>query len=512
MLLRRVSASFSAQLWSLSLTLGDRIVLVGILLRSWGADVYGDWVTLLATAGLISMGEMGLNIYFGNKWQQAYAQQNETEFQRFIGISLSTYFILGMGLGALAVWFVLCNDLTQVLSLQVFNTQSAVYVFLLLSGMQSLRVMRASISQIYRGRNQFAAGILTSSIVSFSTIILAGIAALLDAGPLIIAVIYLLCDLVAGWGIMLFDLRCRFPQLRFRLERPTCLELKHMLGHGKWYGFLQGAPVAWLQVPVLVIGILGLGGATLVSFLLPRTVVNFARQVTEMLSRSVAVETAATFHLGDKTRLTSTLSAFGTFLSGLTGAIVGGLMLFGAPVIAFWSGKPELFDPWIFFWLLAPSALIAPALPLKNILILGNFPRPVGMASLMQILLGLPFCYGLARSYGIAGAAAGLAVGEALALGVYLPLTGYHHICKGYLRYFVGCLSVFIIASSWCYFAAWVILYAIGARSFMNFVISGILWGLIGFLPALIIAVPPDKRTNLLNKGLGWVQSMQNHP
>ena len=57
----------------------------------------------------------------------------------------------------------------------------------------------------------------------------------------------------------------------------------------------KGAPIAWLQVPVLVISSLGLGAALLVSFTLARTLVNFAHQISDMLARSVGVEMATNF-------------------------------------------------------------------------------------------------------------------------------------------------------------------------------------------------------------------------
>src|SRR5688572_11215875 len=106
-MLRRISINFVAQLSSLALTLGDRIIVIGILLRVWDADTYADWATILAAAGLISMGEFGLNVYFGNKWQHAYAYRDERAFQRIISVSLSVYLMLGTVLAVLALAFAL---------------------------------------------------------------------------------------------------------------------------------------------------------------------------------------------------------------------------------------------------------------------------------------------------------------------------------------------------------------------------------------------------------------------
>lgn len=509
-MLRRISTSFLAQLWALVLSMGDRVILVGILLRVWGADIYADWATIFATVGLISMGEMGLNIYFGNGWQRAYAQKDEVGFQRFIGISLFTYLILGVCLATLVVGFALFSGFASKFSLHAFDSRTVLFVFSILTASQLLVVMRGSISQMYRGRGEFTAGIWIVSLVPLSKMLLAIIAVLLGASPLIVAVIYLLCEFIVGWGVMLFDLKRRFSHLRFRPERPTRSELGNMFKHGKWYAFIQGAPIAWLQIPILIISSLSLGSAALISFVLARTLVNFSRQITEMLSRSVGVEVATSFHLDDKTHLSSTLTTFGTFLSGLTGTIIGGSIIFGPPFTTIWSGNPSLFDPWVFFWLLIPSVVISPALPLKNLLMLGNLPRPVGITSFTQVIIGLILCYGLAHYYGVVGAAAGLAIGEAFALGIFLPYVGYHHIGKGYVHYFLTCVVVFIPTSLWSGFVAWLTLSIIGADSIPNFLGSCILWSLLGATPALALAIPLDRRKHIIQLAIVRIHGLRN--
>ena len=301
------------------------------------------------------------------------------------------------------------------------------------------------------------------------------------------------------------DIRYRFPDLHLRPKPPTLEELAAMLHKARWYGPMQGVPIAWLQIPILMIGTFGLGGAALVSFIVSRTLVNLTRKITNLLAVSVGVETASMFHLDNKREIVRVVSGFGQFLSAIGGAIAGGLMLFGEPIIVLWTGKPEFFDPWILFWLLAPSILVAPALPLKNILMLGNLPRPVGLASLAQLIIGLILCYVLARTYGIIGAAAGLGLGESLALGILLPALAHHHIGLAYPRYFARCLLSFVLAASWCGATAWSTLSLIGAESIELFILSGVVWMSLGFTPALLFAIPPQQRTHLIEIGCSWV-------
>ncbi|MDH3742673.1 MAG: hypothetical protein OER56_13860, partial [Hyphomicrobiales bacterium] len=384
-MLRRVSTSFAAQIWALFLALADRLILVAVLLRFWGTDLYADWAIIFAAANLISMGELGLNVYLGNAWQRAFAHKDEVQFQRLVSVSLTIYLGLTAILMVTAFPAAFAVDLGNRLSLQIVDGNTAIQILAILIVAFALRILRGSISQIYRGRGHFAAGTIVNSLSTAALIIAVVMAALLGGSPVHVALTYLAVDSIFGLGIMLYDLKRRFPHLRFSPQVPDSAELIDMTGHGKWYAVLQAAPIAWLQVPVLMIAGLGLGGLAVVSFVVLRTLVNFARQIPEMLARSVGVETAGDFHLGDKDRLWRIFKVFGPFLSALTGAFAGGLFVFAAPFTALWTGRPEAYNAWIVFWLLAPVIMVAPATPLRNLLTLGNVPRPVALAQMAQL-------------------------------------------------------------------------------------------------------------------------------
>src|ERR1035437_1018351 len=117
---------------------------------------------------------------------------------------------------------------------------------------------------------------LVDSAVPTSPLILVGLAAHCAAGPTMIALIYLLCDVSVGWGGMLWDLSRRWPDLDFVPKTPTWVETSYMMKHVKWFAVQQGVPIAWLQVPVILLGLVGVTGSALVSFVVLRTLVNFA--------------------------------------------------------------------------------------------------------------------------------------------------------------------------------------------------------------------------------------------
>jgi len=119
--LRRVAASLGVQIATLGVSFADRFVLVGILLRAWGTDRYADWATLAAAAGLITLGELGLNVYFGNAWQNAHAEGDEKRFRRLIGLSLTAYAVIGASIAGLSLLFVALVDPGAVFSLKAMG-------------------------------------------------------------------------------------------------------------------------------------------------------------------------------------------------------------------------------------------------------------------------------------------------------------------------------------------------------------------------------------------------------
>ena len=498
-MLRRVAASFAVQLGTLAVSFADRIVLVGILLRVWGTDLYSDWATLLAAAGLVTLGELGLNVYFGNHWQRAHAEADAPRFQRMLGLSLTTYTVIGAVLAALVLLFIFTVDLSAEFSLKALTPGEASLVFVLLAGAALLRVLRGSVSQIYRGRGQFAVGLWVDLVPVVAGVAFVGAAVVIGAGPLMAAAIYMAVDLTFGWSVMLWDQRRRYPDLRYCFAIPTTAELRDLLQKAGGYALLQGTPIAWLQAPVLMIGLLGYSGRALVSFILARTLVNFTRQIATMLTLSVGVEIAAARHAGDAAAISRTIPEFGRFLGGTIGAVASGLAIFAAPLVTIWSGQPELVDVGVLLWLLAPAVLIVPALPIAAVLSYVNQPGPSAKSGLVQLGLGLAAAVTLSVPFGLYGIAAGLALGEATALGVVLPLLARRASQDdvGYVRYLLICVGMFAAAAIWSAAGAWGALWLVSSPTIFGFIGAGAIWGAIGFLPALYVSASKRYRANI---------------
>ena len=86
--LRRATSNIAAQVVSLAAGVFDRIVLVGLLLRVWGAETFADYAIVQSWAALLLMVELGAQIYFQNEEQRAFVRDDKPRFRRLASIHL----------------------------------------------------------------------------------------------------------------------------------------------------------------------------------------------------------------------------------------------------------------------------------------------------------------------------------------------------------------------------------------------------------------------------------------
>jgi peptidoglycan biosynthesis protein MviN/MurJ (putative lipid II flippase) len=121
------------------------------------------------------------------------------------------------------------------------------------------------------------------------------------------------------------------------------------------------------------------------------------------------------------------------------------------------------------------------------------------MSGLLQLGLGLAAAAALSVPFGLYGIAAGLALGEAIALGVVLPLLARRASQDdvGYVRYLLICIRMFAAAAIWSAAVAWGALWLISSPTIFGFIGAGAIWGAIGFLPALYVSASKRYRANI---------------
>ena len=86
--LKRMTSNVAAQIFAVAASLIDRIILVGFLIRGWGADVFADYSVIQSASTLLLIAELGIQIYFQNIQQAAFVAGDKTAFRRAAAVHL----------------------------------------------------------------------------------------------------------------------------------------------------------------------------------------------------------------------------------------------------------------------------------------------------------------------------------------------------------------------------------------------------------------------------------------
>lgn len=500
-MLARVAKNAAAQSLSQVVLFADRFLVVGILLRSWGTQVYSEWALLLSCVGLLSLGELGLSIYYGNVYQKAWAAADAKRFQRMVSVAITFSGVVAAFLGCFALVYLTIADLPEKLSIKALPHADAVVVAVLMGTLTLSRIARGAISQIYRGRQEFAVGKIVDLLPFASVVVVASLAGLMGAGPVLVAGGYLASDLIAGWGATVWSLNKRYPDLHIKPAYPSRPELFDLVHHVKWLAVQFAGPVAWLQIPVLALGYVGVASVSLVGFVVLRTLVNFMRSLSMMVSEGSGFETAVIHNAGRTDEAMRNLLMIGPSLAAFSASMAVAVVAFGQPMVSIWTGRPELYDGGVVFSLLASAVLAAPAAPIASHLLYANILRPLTIALLIQYAIGLSACTVLARAYGAVGAAAGLALGEVIGQAVALPLLAARFLNGfGYLRYLLWCLLAMILAGSWCSGVGLGVLFIFDTSHWLGLIVAGAAWSVLGLVPAVALTLPAQQRRQLTTR------------
>lgn len=445
-LARRAARNFGAQVAGFAATVADRLILTGLLVRAWGVNLFSDWSTLIAAAGLLAMADLGFQTFLGNTLTKAGVRNHDRTFARLVSLGVTFYLILAGLLIIGAAVFVGMVDIGEWLHLHDGRLAT---VLLLLLLYQTLRVSRSAFVQVLRGRgdNHMIAWTEVRSQIATVACVSGAVAA--GAPPVVAAIVMLMAELLFGFGWSLLEVRRRFPQVSLRPGWPTRARARGGLAALRWYALFGISSYAWLNVPVLILAWLGLAGAPLASFVLQRTLVNFSRTVATQLANAIGLELARIHEEGRQGELRAAIVTVARFNIALSGLAAAGLVIFGRDLIALWTGRADLGSLVVLALLLAPVIAVACSSPLIQLSIYSGKLKAVSVAFIAQLVLGLPAAAFAGRIWGVTGFAAGLAAGEILALAIVLPALTAKKFHIAYLPIVATCAATLSVTLAW---------------------------------------------------------------
>jgi O-antigen/teichoic acid export membrane protein len=490
---RKSIANLGSQVLNFAISCGDRIILVAILIRTWGAHAYSDWTTLLAASALFSLAEIGFQIQYGNRLAAAHARSDLAAFLSTLSIGIIFYASMAISLLAGLAAFVSFADFGSVFRLTAFDRLEASVVFQYLGASSILRIARASLSQLYRGRGEFHRGILVDAVVNALTIGTAIAAVSAGAAPKQLAFIYLGAELLFGWGGMLTDIIRRYGKF-FRLRLPPRAEVVTVARTLSLYGLVQGLPTVALSGPILVMSALSLGGSGLVSYVVQRSLFNFGKSLSTMVTVAVGVELADLAHRGAQRDLQTGIRILARLSASLAGLLAAGLLCFGPTFVGIWTGDPTLVSIPMMVALLVPAVATAAATPLTMVSMYADRPHAAAAGLSVQIAIGIPAAVLGGLLFQVTGVAFGVAIGEVVGNGFVSARLAARTFGMTYSSLLRDSSVASAVAIGWAGIAGGLISEIIEPDGLASIGVAIILWIGLGAVPPFILLLPIELR------------------
>ncbi|BBE72932.1 hypothetical protein [Oharaeibacter diazotrophicus] len=490
--LKRIGGNVAAQGLALAASLVDRVVLVGLMLRAWGPDLFADYAVLQSWATLLAVGDFGVQIYFQNVERSALARGDRAAFRRFAAIHL---WLLVVFCGALALVGLASLPFATALARNApLDTAETVLVLVLIGAGSLSAVVRSAVTTRSIALGDFARITLIGAVGQLALTVTSSAAVLLGAGPVVLAALFFLLFGVVIQVLTARDCSVRHPGTAVRPARPTRAELADLGSHLGWLGAVSLAPTVLLLLPVVLFGLFGLSGAAIAGFLLLRTLVNLLRQFFQFAALGAGLEISTHAHGGDFARAWRLSAAIGRWIS-VVGAVASvGLLCFGREVVTLWSGSPALYDPAVAAWLALAVVATGPFQQILALLQFTNQSRIPGQLRLVQMVAAAAMVpVGLAAS-GVAGAAAALTLAEIFACVVALPALARSRRFPGLATELGGAGALSLAAAVWAGAVGWALEQATAPTSLAGSLAVGAAWAALGALPPVIAALPPTLR------------------
>lgn len=396
------------------------LMLVPVYLTHWGAQVYGEWLTMYAVVGYLSSLDFGMYTAVVNRLTQQYALKDRAGYARTYATGLRFYVLLAtVGLAVVGAGVALTR-LSRWLGLRETPPWQASIVMLLLAAQLFWAMPVGFMASVYRSAGDLSTTVWIGNAQRGATYGLVAAALVLGANMTQVAALQLAPLLVIG-SIVYFASRRRFGTW-LGTGRDTDWSLLRLLV-GPSLGFLAVVLSNALvqQGSVLLISST-LGGVTVALFATSRTVINLVRQGVGLMNNALWPDVTTLDAQGLHQRLRRMHHLLVAVSSAAAIAAAAALWYIGDDIVRVWTSvrlEPDLrlmraLSLWV--------ALQAPWLASSLVPAASNRNTRLAWSYLASAVVGLVTAGLLLRSVGVVGIPLGLMVGEAIAC--------YHFVVK----------------------------------------------------------------------------------
>jgi len=394
-----------------------QVVTVPILLRAWGAALYGTWLVLSAIPGYLALSDVGFGTVAANEMTIRVAAGDRrgalAVFQStWVLVTLLTV-VIGLAVAAAAALL----PVSPLMTGPAATASQVRATFVLLSISALIAIQNTLILAGFRCNGRFASGgLILASARLTDALILAGVAG--AGGSLVMAAATGLAARVATTLMFAFLMLRATPWLAFDVRYASAGSVRALLRPAAAFMAFPAADAISLQGMILVVGAV-LGPVSAAGFSTMRTLTRFALQCVEAVKKSFWPEMSMAYGAGNG-KLARTLHRYACqYALLLSLAAIAVLSTTGHGIYTMWTHGRLAFQPSTFYLLLALVACNSLWSASSIATMAANRHVRCGAVFLGTAILSVALALPAVRRLGTAGAAAALLVAD-LSMGWYV--------------------------------------------------------------------------------------------
>jgi O-antigen/teichoic acid export membrane protein len=391
-----IAKNFAANSFGMGVNFVNQIAMVPLFITHWGVDKYADWILITSFSSFFAMTDLGLNRASNNEFVIKYQQKDfetcvklQTNAFLFI-LSVFTVFVLAFSIIS-TIW-----GFNGILGISVFSETQTSAAFILLLSDVFLTMYGRVYHGVFRATSRTHIAIVIDNLVRVANVIILFFGIYLKIDIVLMLVVYLTPTLAAIFCKHFYSRK--IFRMRFSLRKFDSNVFKLLIKPSLAFMFFPLGQAVSSQGLVLVVSTV-LGPVILVAFTTTRTLVNFLRQLMNMLSTSINPEICAAYGRKDNKTILDIYhrSLLITFIVTMSSILI--LSFAGKYIYYEWTKNAILFNN-VFFMGMLFSMLFSCLWGLSSVIPLAtNTHGRFTIAFLISQLGGVTMCFVFLKIY-----------------------------------------------------------------------------------------------------------------
>ncbi|WP_162893947.1 hypothetical protein, partial [Acinetobacter soli] len=378
-----------------------QLIMVPLLIFSWGGELYGEWIILYTIPGILSLTDLGIISSSNNKIDELcvtgkYLSANKIYFSSLVALFLISVFVI---LFSVILWMVFERNITSMFHILEVNEIRSILFYLILDSL--LIILFNHNTGLYRSIDSFQNTTNWQTIGRIIPLLIFCFSAVLFK-EIIISVLVMLISRLLIVFMMIVDLRKKIYWIKKDWLRTNRKEVKKIFSSSLGFLSLPISNIITLQLTIILIAMLS-NPLMVATFSALRTFTRLIPQFVSIVGKSLWSEISKANALSDFVNLKIMFKKTLLYTLTLSFLLLFGYLIFGEWFFKLWTNSKLNFNQEIFFALLIQAVFIGLYTSLEVFILATNnvnlYAQVFFVISLLQIIMAWLFL----DSFDIAG-------------------------------------------------------------------------------------------------------------